>query len=93
MLAVIHHLLVTERIPLNEILNLAAELTRQNLIIEYVSKEDPLFRRLTRGRDALHESYTQESFEAACRERFLIVAKQPVKGDLRWVYLLRKHHD
>jgi SAM-dependent methyltransferase len=93
MLAVIHHLLVTERIPLNEILNLAAELTRQNLIIEYVSKEDPLFRRLTRGRDALHESYTQESFEAACRQRFLIVAKQLVKGDLRWVYLLRKHHD
>ena len=93
MLAVIHHLLVTDRIPLNEILNFAAELARQDLIVEYVSKEDPLFRRLTRGRDALHESYTQESFEAACRQRFLIVDKQQVKGELRWLYLLRKHHD
>ena len=93
MLAVLHHLLVTDRIPLIEILNLAAELTRRDLIIEYVSKDDPLFRRLTRGRDALHESFTQESFEAACRQRFIIVEKQPVKGDLRWLYLLRKHQD
>lgn len=91
MLAVIHHLLVTDRIPVNEILNLAAELTRRDLIIEYVSKDDPLFRRLTRGRDALHESYTQESFEAACETRFTVVEKQPVKGNLRWLYLLRKH--
>jgi SAM-dependent methyltransferase len=93
MLAVIHHLLVTDRIPLHEILNLAAELTRRDLVIEYISKDDPLFRRLTRGRDSLHESYTQESFEAVCRRRFMIVERQSVKSDLRWLYLLRKHQD
>lgn len=93
MLAVLHHLLVTDRIPLNETLNLAAELTKRDLVIEYVSKDDPLFRRLTRGRDALHESFTQESFEAVCRQRFAVVEKHPVKGDLRWLYLLRKHQD
>jgi SAM-dependent methyltransferase len=93
MLAVIHHLLVTDRIPLIEIVNVAAELTRRDLILEYVSKDDPLFRRLTRGRESLHESYTQQSFEAACRQRFTVVEKHPVKGDLRWLYLLRKHQD
>lgn len=90
MLAVIHHLLVTDRIPLHEIFSFAAELVNRDLIIEYVSKDDPLFRRLTHGRDSLHASYTQDSFETACRTRFRIVEKQPVKGDLRWLYLLRK---
>jgi SAM-dependent methyltransferase len=90
MLALLHHLLVTERIPLTEVIDLAASLTKSHAIIEYVSKDDPLFRRLTRGREALHEGFTQEAFESRCRQRFQIAAKQPVKGTLRWLYLLRK---
>lgn len=90
MLALLHHLLVTERIPLPEVIGIAADLTTSHVIIEFVSKEDPLFRRLTRGREALHESFTQEVFEASCQERFQIVEKQPVKGNLRWLYLLKK---
>ncbi len=90
MLALLHHLLVTERIPLLEIVDLAAELTKDFLVIEYVSKSDPMFQRLTRGREALHADFTQEVFEAACRRRFTIQEKRPVKGDLRWMYLLRK---
>lgn len=90
MLALVHHLLVTERIPLAEIVGIAADLTRSHAIVEFVPKEDPLFRRLTRGREALHETFTQEAFEAACQERFHLVEKQRVKGDLRWLYLLRK---
>lgn len=92
MLALLHHLLVTERIPLPEVLGMAADLTRSHAIIEFVSKEDPLFRRLTRGREALHESFTQEAFEARCREQFHLVEKHPVKGDLRWLYLLKKRN-
>ncbi len=92
MLALVHHLLVTERIPLAEIVGIAADLTTSNAIVEFVPKEDPLFRRLTRGREALHETITQEVFEAACQERFHLVEKQPVKGNLRWLYLLRKRN-
>src|SRR5207248_8367298 len=51
MLAVLHHLLVTDRIPLIEIVDLCAELTNRHLVMEYVSKDDPLFQQLTRGRD------------------------------------------
>ena len=54
MLAVIHHMLVTERVPLAEIIDLAAELTTNLLIIEYVAPDDSMFRRLTRGREELH---------------------------------------
>lgn len=90
MLAVLHHLLVTERIPLHDVINMAAELTTDHLIIEYVAKEDEMFQRITRGREALHAEFTQEAFEIACQQRFHIARKQPVKGTLRWLYLLRK---
>lgn len=90
MLAVLHHLLVTERVPLHDIINIAAELTTKYLLIEYVAKEDEMFQRITRGREALHAEFTQEAFEIACQQRFNLLRKQPVKGTLRWLYLLGK---
>jgi ribosomal protein L11 methylase PrmA len=90
MLAVIHHLLVTERVPLLDILGLAAELTRQQAIIEFVPKTDPMFRRLLRGRESLHQDYTQEVFEQACSRFYRIVRKQQLGSEARCLYLLEK---
>jgi SAM-dependent methyltransferase len=90
MLAVIHHLLVTERVPLLDILGLAAELTRQQAIIEFVPNTDPMFRRLLRGRESLHQDYTQEVFEQACSRFFRIVRKQQLGSEARCLYLLEK---
>jgi SAM-dependent methyltransferase len=90
MLAVLHHLLVTERIPLHEILGLAAELTTDLLVIEYVGPSDPMFRKLVRGRDSLYAHVTAEWFEAACIERFEIIeAKKLAEADRR-LYLLKR---
>ncbi|MBV8811062.1 MAG: methyltransferase domain-containing protein [Acidobacteriaceae bacterium] len=89
MLAVLHHLLVTERIPLREILEVCAELTTGYLVIEYVSKDDRLFQRLTRGRESLHADFSQEGFEGACQEHFMLMEKHPLK-DTRWLYLLKR---
>ena len=88
MLAVIHHMLVSERIPLADILDLAAELTRDAALIEYVDPSDVMFRRLTRGRDALHSDLTRASFEQAAARRFHIVRAQ--EQGTRTLYLLRK---
>jgi SAM-dependent methyltransferase len=90
MLAVIHHMLVTERVPLAEILDVAAELTTRILIVEFISPEDSMFRRLTRGRDELHKDLTVEVFEAGCRRHFEIVRVQHVENSTRWLYLLKK---
>src|SRR5205814_3890270 len=62
MLAVLHHMLVSERIPLDEIIDLAAELTTDSVIIEFIGTDDAMFRRLTRGRDELHRDLTTETF-------------------------------
>lgn len=90
MLALIHHLLVTERVPLEQIIDLAAELTTEHAIVEYIGPEDPMFKRLSRGRDHLHSDLTQSRFENACREHFEIAASVSLPACSRAVYLLRK---
>lgn len=90
MLGIIHHLLVTERIPLESILDLAADLTIDSLIIEYIGPEDPMFRRLLRGREHLHEGLNQESFERAFLRRFRLMEKASIGDSGRVIYLLRR---
>jgi SAM-dependent methyltransferase len=90
MLAVIHHMLVTERVPLADILLLAAELTTNLLVIEFVAPDDSMFQRLTRGREELHKDLTAEVFEAECGRHFEIVRMQHFEGTSRRLYLLRK---
>jgi SAM-dependent methyltransferase len=90
MLAVIHHMLVTERVPLADIIDLAAELTTNILVIEFVAPDDTMFQRLTRGREELHQDLTPAVFEAQCGRHFEIVRVQHVEGSTRWLYLLKK---
>lgn len=90
MLALIHHLLVSERIPLSEILRLAYELTRQLLVIEFIEPQDKMFCRLTRGRNSLHADLSPEIFECKCREFFEIVHVLPLPGAKRRMYCLKR---
>jgi len=90
MLAVIHHLLVTERVPLSEILDLAADMTTDLCVMEFIDPDDSMFKRLVRGRESLFAALTQPAFEAACEHRFEVVRSQHVDGTKRWLYLLRK---
>jgi SAM-dependent methyltransferase len=86
MLAVIHHLLVTKRIPLEEIIAQAAELTTGTLVIEYVGPKDPMFQGLTRGRDHLHADFNQSVFETACERRFQVLRQTRLPGADRALY-------
>jgi 2-polyprenyl-3-methyl-5-hydroxy-6-metoxy-1,4-benzoquinol methylase len=90
MLAVVHHLLVTERVPLAEIAGLAVQLTTDLLILEFVAPEDLMFERITRGRGDLHRQDSAEAFERACARIFEIVRKAALPGSHRTMYCLRK---
>jgi SAM-dependent methyltransferase len=90
MLALIHHLLVTERIPLEEILRLAYEITNRLLVMEFVEPDDAMFRRLTRGREALHAGLNAAAFERACAAHFEIVRSLPLPGTRRRMYCLKR---
>jgi hypothetical protein len=62
MLGVIHHLLLAEQIPLDEIVRLTAELTTRWAIVEWVPPSDPRFVDLCRGRDALYSHLNERAF-------------------------------
>lgn len=89
-LAVLHHLLATDAVPLPDVLDLFAELTTGHLLLEYVAPQDPHFQAILRGRDAIHAYLNRESFETLASVRFEIVQSLEVKAGLRWVYLLKK---
>ncbi|HEV7743784.1 MAG TPA: class I SAM-dependent methyltransferase [Pyrinomonadaceae bacterium] len=90
MLAVLHHMLVVEQIPLPAILELAAELTSDYLVIEFVTPDDPMFRHLVRGRAELFAHLNRELFESTAGRWFEIVRVENLLAT-RFIYLLRKH--
>jgi SAM-dependent methyltransferase len=92
MLAVLHHLLVSERIPLEDVLAQAAELTSDYAVIEFVAPQDPMFQRIVRGRELLHADLTLDRFEQAARTQFDLVRSERIDGLHRWLYLLQRRN-
>ena len=90
MLAVIHHILITERIPMEDLLDLADQLSRRDVLIEFVGPEDPMFRRILRGRERLYSNISRASFEAAAEARFELLRSEQIDGLHRWLYLYRR---
>jgi SAM-dependent methyltransferase len=92
-LAVLHHVLVTERIPLEDLLGLADDLSRDFVLCEFVAPQDPMFRRIVRGRDELYAHFSPAWFEAAATARFELVRSEKLDGLHRWLYLFRRRRD
>jgi len=89
MLAVIHHLLLMEQIPLPAILELCHRLTRHRMIVEWVPVEDPMYQSLMRGRDSLYGSLSETDLLAACAGRFNVLDRQALDNG-RILFLLEK---
>lgn len=89
-LGLLHHLLVTHRIPLRAILTLMAELTTKLVIIEYVPVADANFVAIARGRDDLHRDFTAAFFEAECNRQFTILQAADIVDSGRRMYVLTK---
>lgn len=88
-LALIHHLAISNNVPLHKLATFFAQLTPQ-LIIEFVPKTDPRVRTLLATREDIFPDYTQEGFEAAFAEYFTIQKREKVEGTERILYLMRK---
>lgn len=90
MLAVLHHLLVTDRIPLDEVIDVAADITRRSLVIEYVDPADPMFRQIARGRESLHTGLSIDTFTRSCERRFEVAASQEISPTRRLFHLRKR---
>jgi len=76
MLGLIHHVLLSEQIPLPEIVSLLRELTASWAIVEWVPVSDPRFVDLLRGRDALYGHLDEAMFVLATEPHFTVVLRE-----------------
>jgi SAM-dependent methyltransferase len=70
MLAVLHHLLLRNQIPMDRIAALCSSLTTRHLILEWVPPTDPKFQELLRGRGAIYTHITETTFRDAFGKHF-----------------------
>jgi len=80
MLAVIHHLILMEQIPVPAIVALVHRLTRRHLIVEWVPVTDPMFQSLMRGRDELYGGLSESDLLAACEGRFTVLDRHALSN-------------
>ncbi len=73
MLAVIHHLILRDQLPLAHIAGLCASLTRRWLLLEWVPPSDPMFQEWLRGRDDLYGHLTEDDLTQAFAPHFAVV--------------------
>ncbi len=72
MLGILHHLLVTDQIPLTAIFKKLREISSRWAVLEWIPKEDSQFDQLCRGRQELYGHLSEEYFLHALSERFAV---------------------
>lgn len=90
MLAFLHHLLLGEGIQLSEVVDLAAELTTDLFLIEFIPPEDRMLQIVARGREFLCRGMTMNLFESEFNARFEMIRRQKIGDSGRIIYLFRK---
>ena len=88
-LALIHHLVITNNIPLDRLVNFFQKLTRY-LIIEFIPKEDSQISRLLVSREDIFKNYDKQNFENEFSKKFNIIKTVNIKNTLRTLYLMEK---
>jgi len=87
-LALIHHIAISNNVPLAKVAAFLASLCR-HLIIEFVPKPDSQVQRLLSAREDVFPDYHRAGFEAAFSQHFDIQRAEEVQGSQRTLYLMR----
>ncbi len=89
MLAVIHHFILREQLPLPHIAELCASLTNRWLVLEWVPPSDPMFQEWLRGRDDLYGHLTEDDLVRAFSQFFNFADRSQLSNG-RVLFLLER---
>jgi len=87
-LALIHHLVISRHIPLADLIAWLAGLGG-DLVLEFVTPEDPMVERLLRHHDGRSLDYSTEAVEAALAQCFASVTREHLPRGTRTLYYAR----
>jgi len=88
-LALIHHLAISNNLPLDKIAGFFNRICN-SLIIEFVPKSDSQVQRLLSTREDIFSDYTQQFFESTFREHFSVRSSVKIRDTERTLYLMQK---
>jgi len=88
-LAVIHHLAISNNVPLQQLADFFAVIGEW-LVIEFVPKPDSQVKKLLASREDIFPNYTREGFEAAFKERFDFHEAVDIRESERVLYLMKR---
>ncbi len=90
-LALIHHLAISNNLPLPHIADFFGAISR-SLIIEFVPKTDSQAQKLLSSRKDIFTDYTQQNFERAFERCFTLEKSSGIRGSERTLYLMKKRN-
>jgi len=76
LLGLLHHLLVSDQIPLAEIAALIAELAPRWIVAEWIPPTDPKFVEICRGRDARYAQLNEDAFHLAIAPSYRVAQRE-----------------
>ena len=91
-LALIHHLAISNNVPLTRIAHFFSNIC-QSLIIEFIPKSDLMAQKLLTSREDIFPDYTQVLFEKEFQKFFNIIKTGKISNSDRTLYLMQnKNH-
>ncbi len=91
-LALIHHLVISNNIPLLKIAKLFSKISR-HLIIEFVPKNDSQVKKLLSSREDVFHDYSKETFEKVFGKFYQITASKQILNSQRTIYCMERLGD
>lgn len=88
-LALVHHLAISNNLPLEKIASFLSSICR-SLIIEFVPKEDSQVQRLLATREDIFPGYTYPDFEETFKRFFIIQDSVKIADSHRTLYLMQR---
>jgi hypothetical protein len=88
-LALIHHLAISNNVPLVDVAKFFADLG-EYLIIEFVPKSDSQVKRLLASRLDIFPDYTLAGFKQAFAQYYILLDEKPVQGSERTLFLMKR---
>jgi hypothetical protein len=90
MLALIHHLIISESISIKDVAQLAADLSSRYLIVELLDEADPMVIHLCQQRNRQPQEFGMKAQEDAFGIHFELIDSQIISGGARKICLFQK---
>jgi hypothetical protein len=89
-LAVLHHLAISESIPLDRIADFVADITTRHAIVEIIPEDDPMVLKLSAQRERKAHEFSVAAQLTAFGRHFEILGMKEIKGSQRQLALMQR---